>query len=63
MAVGMVTIWPRRIIPRTPIKPWCPTAYPNLRKRIAPRIVESAVKNTGDVPKPFEDPFEPFAIF
>jgi len=52
MAVGMVTRWPRNIIPRTPMKPWCPTAYPNLRKSIAPRMVEIVVKNTGMVPNP-----------
>jgi hypothetical protein len=39
------------MIPMTPIKPRCPTAYPNLKKRMAPRMVEMAVMKTGRVPK------------
>ena len=49
-AVGMVTRCPRRIIRITPQKPSVPTANPNLRKRMAPRIVDMAVKKTGAVP-------------
>src|SRR6056297_89440 len=52
-AVGMVTRCPRRIIPITPQNPRVPTANPNLRKRIAPRMVEMAVKKTGAVPNDF----------
>lgn len=51
-AVGMVIRCPRMIIVKTPQNPSVPTAIPNRRKRIAPRIVEIAVKNTGAVPKP-----------
>jgi len=40
----------KNIIRITPQKPNVPTAYPNLKKRIAPGIVEMAVKNTGAVP-------------
>ena len=52
-AVGIVTKCPISIISRTPKNPNVPTANPNLRKRIAPSMVEIAVKNTGAVPKPF----------
>ena len=51
-AVGIVTRCPKSTINRTPKNPNVPTAKPNLRKRIAPRIVEMAVKKTGAVPKP-----------
>ena len=49
-AVGIVTICPRRIIPITPQNPTLPTAKPNLKNKIAPRMVLIAVKNTGAVP-------------
>jgi hypothetical protein len=49
-AVGIVSECPRRIINNTPQNPNVPTAYPNLRNRIAPKIVEIAVKKTGAVP-------------
>jgi hypothetical protein len=49
-AVGIVTRCPRIIIAITPQKPKVPTAKPNLRNKIAPNIVEIAVKNTGAVP-------------
>jgi hypothetical protein len=39
------------MIPTAPINPWWPTAYPNLRNNIAPRIVEMVVIKTGRVPK------------
>jgi len=46
-AVGIVREWPRMISASTPQKPSVPTANPNLRKRIAPKMVEIAVKKTG----------------
>jgi hypothetical protein len=49
-AVGMVTIWPSRMMRIAPQKPSVPTANPNLRNKIAPKIVDMAVKNTGAVP-------------
>ena len=52
-AVGMVMIWPIRIMrsaPRTPV--WA-TAYPNRKNRIAPRIVLIPAKKTGAVLKPY----------
>lgn len=53
--VGMVTRCASKMIKSTPMNPTEPTAYPNLKKRIAPKIVEIAVKNTGAVPN-FKDP-------
>ena len=50
-AVGMVTRCPSAMMPIVPMNPTCPTAYPNLRKRMAPRMVEMVVMNTGRVPK------------
>jgi hypothetical protein len=38
------------MIPITPKNPTCPTAQPKRRNKIAPRMVESAVKKTGNVP-------------
>ena len=38
----------------TPQKPSCPTAIPKRRKRIAPSMVDIAVKKTGSVPNPFD---------
>ena len=52
-AVGIVSQRPRSTISITPQKPSVPTAYPNLRNRIAPRMVEIAVKKTGAVPNRF----------
>jgi hypothetical protein len=49
-AVGIVSECPRIINRNVPQNPRVPTAKPNLRNRIAPRIVEMAVKNTGIVP-------------
>jgi hypothetical protein len=49
-AVGIVTICPNNIIRITPQKPTVPTAKPNLKNKIAPKMVEIAVKNTGAVP-------------
>jgi hypothetical protein len=49
-AVGIVTACPITISRRVPQKPRVPTANPNRRKRIAPRMVETAVKYTGAVP-------------
>lgn len=49
-AVGMVTICPIRMMRIAPQKPSVPTANPNLKNKIAPKIVEMAVKNTGAVP-------------
>jgi hypothetical protein len=37
----------------TPQKPRVPTPKPKRKNRIAPRIVEIAVKNTGAVPNDF----------
>ena len=39
----------KSIIKKTPQIPNIPIAYPNLRKRMAPRIVDIAVRNTGAV--------------
>jgi hypothetical protein len=39
----------------TPQNPSVPTAKPKRRKRMAPRIVEIAVKKTGAVPNDFEE--------
>ena len=52
-AVGMVTACPRNIIRTTPQKPRVPTAYPKRRNKVAPKIVDMAVKKTGAVPKFF----------
>lgn len=52
-AVGMVTICPSKIIKITPQKPSVPTAYPKRKNRMAPRMVEMAVKKTGAVPNFF----------
>ncbi len=49
-AVGMVTICPSNMIRITPQNPRVPTAKPKRRNKIAPRIVETAVINTGAVP-------------
>lgn len=49
-AVGIVTIWPSRIIKTAPQNPTVPTAKPNLKNKIAPSIVDIAVKKTGAVP-------------
>ena len=49
-AVGIVTKWPSKMIIITPQNPSVPTAKPKRRNKIAPRIVEIAVKNTGAVP-------------
>lgn len=49
-AVGMVTMCPSKIINITPQNPRVPTAKPNRKKSIAPKIVDIAVKNTGAVP-------------
>ena len=49
-AVGMVTICPNNIIRMAPQKPTVPTAKPNLKNRMAPSIVDMAVKKTGAVP-------------
>ena len=46
----MVTTCPRTIIPITPINPTCPTAQPKRRNKIAPKIVDRAVRKTGRVP-------------
>src|SRR5690554_2647386 len=51
-AVGRVMRWPMSTINMAPQKPRVPTAKPKRRKRMAPRMVEMAVKNTGAVPKP-----------
>jgi hypothetical protein len=48
--VGIVTRCPKIIIRITPQKPSVPIAYPKRRNKIAPSIVEIAVKNTGAVP-------------
>jgi hypothetical protein len=50
--VGIVTKCPKNIIKSVPINPSVPTAYPKRRKRIAPSMVDIAVKKTGAVPKP-----------
>jgi hypothetical protein len=52
-AVGTVIAWPIIISSNAPQKPSVPTAKPNLRKSIARRIVEMAVKKTGRVPNLF----------
>jgi len=52
-AVGMVTVWPINMTRITPQKPICPTAIPKRRKRMAPSMVDMAVKKTGSVPNPF----------
>ncbi len=52
-AVGIVTRCPNKIIRITPQKPSVPTAKPNRRNRMAPRMVEIAVKKTGAVPNFF----------
>ena len=64
-AVGIVIKCPRRIIAKIPKKPNVPSPNPNLRNRIAPKIEEIAVKNTGAVPNPFFVPIfaVSFAIF
>lgn len=49
-AVGMVTIWPSKMMRMAPQNPNVPTAKPNLRNKIAPKIVDIAVKKTGAVP-------------
>lgn len=49
-AVGIVTIWPSRIISTAPQNPTVPTAKPNLKNKIAPNMVDIAVKKTGAVP-------------
>lgn len=52
-AVGIVSECPIIIISKAPQKPRVPTAKPNLKKRIAPSIVEIAVKKTGTDPNRF----------
>ena len=52
-AVGMVTVWPINMTSITPQNPMCPTAIPKRRKRMAPSMVEIAVRKTGSVPNPF----------
>ena len=52
-AVGIVTECPSRMIRIVPAKPSIPTAKPKRRNRIAPSMVDIAVKNTGAVPKDF----------
>ena len=49
-AVGTVTKWPTKTIINVETKPTWATAYPNRKNKIAPRMVEMAVKNTGQVP-------------
>jgi len=49
-AVGMVIKCPRITNNKLPVKPMVPTAKPNRRNRIAPRMVEIAVIKTGAVP-------------
>jgi len=39
------------MMPSVPRNPTFPTAYPNLRNIMAPRIVEIAVRKTGEVPR------------
>ena len=51
MAVAKVTVWPIRMMNKVPVKPTDPTAKPNRRNMIAPRMVEMAVRKTGKVPK------------
>ena len=41
-----------KMIMRLPQRPTCATAYPNRRKRIAPRIVLIDARKTGAVPNP-----------
>jgi hypothetical protein len=43
------------MINNTPKKPRLPTAYPKRKNRMAPRMVEMAVKNTGAVPNFFPE--------
>ena len=52
-AVGIVSECPTIMIRKAPQNPRVPTAKPNLRKRIAPTIVEIAVRKTGTVPNRF----------
>jgi len=49
-AVGIVSEWPKIINSKAPQKPKVPTANPKRRNRIAPRIVDIAVKKTAVVP-------------
>ena len=48
----MVTKCPIKTINRTPAKPKVPTAKPKRKNKIAPNIVDIAVKKTGAVPNP-----------
>ncbi len=58
-AVGMVTICPSNMMSTAPQKPSVPTANPNLRNKIAPNMVEMAVKKTGAVPNLFFEMISP----
>lgn len=49
-AVGMVTMCPNKMINTAPQNPIVPTAKPNLKNKMAPSMVEMAVKKTGAVP-------------
>jgi len=51
MAVGIVTRCPINMMSNVPINPTDPTANPKRKNMTAPRMVEIAVKKTGNVPK------------
>ena len=49
-AVGMVMRCPKTTSNKVPVKPMVPTANPNRKNRMAPKMVEIAVIKTGAVP-------------